>query len=229
MSGPAAGAEVLPAREAYRLWAPVYDRETAVSALEERVVGELGPSPAGLALLDVGCGTARRLTGPRARFAVGVDLVPAMLAEGRRRGRRAGALVAGDVRRLPIRAGAFDLVWCRLVLGHLADLDAAYGELGRVARAGSALVVTDFHPAAAAAGHRRTFRDGGGRLREVEHHVHEASDHLRAARGAGWKERVRVDACPGEPERAVYEAAGRPDLLEAGRAQPLVLAMAFTR
>jgi malonyl-CoA O-methyltransferase len=98
-----------------------------------------------------------------------------------------------------------------------------------VARADARLIVTDFHPAAIAAGHRRRFKDAQGVSREVEHHVHLASDHARAALAAGWVERRRIDAPAAEPERSLYERAGRPDLFEAGRAQPLVLALAFSR
>src|SRR5690606_10510343 len=86
---------------------------------------------------------------------------------------------------LPLRDGVFDLVWCRLVAGHIAGLPALYRELARVCRPGAVLVVTDFHPAAVRAGHERTFRDAAGRIHAVEHHVHEAEDHERAACAAG--------------------------------------------
>jgi hypothetical protein len=64
----------LSPREAYRLWAPVYGGETAVSYLEAQTVGMLGVPTDGLALLDVGCGTARRMSDSRAATMVGVDL-----------------------------------------------------------------------------------------------------------------------------------------------------------
>src|SRR5690606_9698308 len=108
-----------PAREAYRIWAGRYD-ETVVSALEDRVVAGLSPPLAGRALLDAGCGTGRRLppAGSGARRAVGVDLTPEMLARAALPVRGPGPrLVAGDLCALPFRAGAFDLIWCRLVVG----------------------------------------------------------------------------------------------------------------
>lgn len=213
----------LAARDAYRLWAPAYEGETAVSALETRAVAEVSPPVAGLALLDAGCGTGRRLRDAAgdARLAVGVDLVPEMLAAGSPGPPR----VAGDVRRLPFRAGLFDLVWCRLVLGHLPALGPAYAELGRLARPGARLIVSDFHPAAAAAGHRRTFRDGEGRVREVVHNVHTLADHRRAAAGAGWTLEEARDVTPGPGERPFYERAGRAADYERQRSLPLVLVL----
>jgi malonyl-CoA O-methyltransferase len=253
--------EALPAREAYRLWAPHYDTETVVSALEARVVAEVGPPVAGRSLLDAACGTGRRLPAPDAgcRRVVGVDLVPAMLTAGRARdgrtggprapdgwagdprerdGRardlpaddgRVGALVAADLRCLPFPAGSFDLVWCRLALGHLADLSAAYTEFARVTGPGAALVVSDFHPDAIAAGHARTFRDAVGDLHAVEHHVHTPDDHARAAETAGWRVESRRATPAGMPERAFYDRAGRLEQFERERDLPLVLVLCLRR
>lgn len=227
----------LPAREAYRLWAPRYDEETAVSALEKRLVDGLTPPVVRRSLLDAACGTGRRLPPPGAgwRRAVGVDLVPEMLASGlERRGGEGGdgrrpVLAAGDLRALPFRSGVFDLVWCRLAVGHLPDPAPAYRELARVAGEAAVLVVSDFHPAAVAAGHTRTFRDAAGRLRAVEHHVHTPDDHRRAARAAGWTCERTVEAPAGPEERSYYERAGRAAQFERERELPLVLVMCFRR
>ena len=214
----------LPARDAYRIWADRYE-ETVVSALENRAVAGLTPPLKGRALLDAGCGTGRRLPSSALglRRTVGVDLVPAMLGRASERAARS----AGDVRALPFPAGIFDVLWCRLVLGHLAELDGAYRELARVSRKGSALIVSDFHPTAAAAGHARTFRDSAGRLRAVEHHVHELADHRRAADAAGWTLDRALDLVLGPEERPFYERRGRAEQYERERDLPLVLVMCF--
>lgn len=220
----------LAPREAYRLWSGRYETETVVSALEDRTVRTLELGTRGRRLLDVGCGVGRRLPGPlaAASLVVGIDLVPDMLLAGRRTlGVRSTA--AGDVRHLPVAGRAFDMVWCRLVLGHLGELGTAYDELTRVSRPGTDLVVTDFHPAAVAAGHRRTFVDEGGSLREVEHWVHRPEAHVAEARALGWTLAARVDAPAGPPERSFYERAGRLAQLEAEASLPLVLVLHFRR
>lgn len=221
---------VLPAREAYRLWAPRYEAENAVTLIEDRVATELTPPLDGRALLDAGCGTGRRLVrAAGARLVVGIDLVPAMLAAGRALRPPGPPLAAADVTALPLRAVSFDVVWCRLVAGHVRALAALYRELARVSRPGAAIVVTDFHPAAVRAGHSRTFRDANGDAWAVEHHVHEPEDHERAAAAAGLTLDARRDAAAGPDVRPFYERAGALDRYEAQRGLPLVLALRFTR
>jgi malonyl-CoA O-methyltransferase len=215
------------ARVAYRRLAPVYDVENPVTALEQRAVAELTPSLAGTWLLDAACGTGRRLPpvgrgGPER--VVGVDLVVEMLEV------RSGAsalIAAADLRALPFRAHTFHVVWCRLAAGHLPELARLYGELARVARPGAHLIVTDFHPAAARAGHTRTFRDERGAARTIEHFHHDVEAHAAAARPAGLVlDSVREPAV-GPEVRGFYADAGRLDAYERQLGLPLVLALAL--
>ena len=221
--------DALPVREAYGLWATRYDDESAVSVLENRTVGALTPSLKGRSLLDAGCGTGRRLpSGPDGPLrAVGVDLVPEML--GAARHRSGAALAAGDIRALPLARGAFDVVWCRMALGHLPELTSAYGELARVTRLGGRLVVSDFHPEAVVAGHARTFRDAQGRPHAVEHHMHSMAEYERAARAVGWTIDRTSEVAAGPEEKPFYERTGRLEQYERERGLPLVLAMRCTR
>ena len=219
---------LLSAARGYALWAPSYAAETAVSALEASVVDSFGVPLAGRRVLDVGCGIARRLSDARgagAALAVGVDLTPGMLAQASER----SLLAAADVRALPAAGEAFDVVWCRLVLGHLAALQPAYAELARVCARGGLVVVTDFHSRAAEAGHRRTFRDARGELHELEHHVHDARAHEAAAHRAGLSLVERREGVVSESVRAFYERAGRLDAYERQQGLPLVLALLFVR
>lgn len=220
----------LDVREGYRRWAPTYAAETAISQLDTELVAALTPPLAGKALLDVGCGTGRRLLGAGAARAVGVDLCPEMLEAGVGLDvdRPDLRTLVGDVRDLPLPDRSFDVVWCRLVLGHLPECDRAYGELARVAARGATIIVTDFHPAAAAAGHRRTFRDEAG-VHELEHYVHAAETHLDAARRAGLTLVAPREARIGETARPFYADAGRLDLYQQHLDLPVVLAAAFRR
>jgi malonyl-CoA O-methyltransferase len=218
----------LTAARGYALWAPTYATETVVSALERVAVDSFDTPLVGRSLLDVGCGIARRLAPARAvgaSLVAGVDLTPEMLAQADGE----PLLAAADVRALPAPDASFDVVWCRLVLGHLSALDAAYTELARVCAAGGAVIVTDFHPDAAAAGHRRTFRDARGDVHEVEHHVHAPAAHRAAAVRAGLAVRAVRDAVVDDSVRDYYERAGRLELFERQRGLPLVLALHLVR
>lgn len=221
---------VLDVREGYGRWAATYQGETAISYLETRLADALTPPLTGLRLLDAGCGVGRRLLDAGAASATGVDLSPEMLDAGLGRDVRRPGLttMVGDVRSLPLPDRAFDVVWCRLVLGHLPDCAQAYRELGRVADVGARIVVTDFHPRAYAAGHRRTFRDQDG-VHEVEHYVHEAETHIAAARKAGLILVSTREAAIGPEALPFYEAAGRAAAYAEHAGLPVVLAFAFAR
>lgn len=166
----------LDAREAYRRWAPTYVAETATSFLDEELAKQMLSGLPHSRLLDAGCGVGRRIASIPG--AVGLDASPEMLAAG-----TTTNVVQGDVRCMPFATATFDMVWCRLVLGHLPDPMPAYLELARVCRNGGHVFVTDFHPAAAAAGHRRSFTDQTGTVHDIEHYVH--TDHVRFAQKAG--------------------------------------------
>jgi malonyl-CoA O-methyltransferase len=164
------------AREGYRLWAPTYAKETATSFLDDELARSmLNELPHGH-LLDAGCGIGRRIR--NIPGAIGLDQSPEMLAAG-----RAENVMVGDIRAMPFRSESFDMIWCRLVLGHLPDALPAYLEFARVCMKGGYVFVTDFHPDAARAGHRRTFNAEAGTVHEVEHYVH--TNHVQLAAQTG--------------------------------------------
>lgn len=166
----------LDVREAYRLWAPTYADETATSFLDEELARKMLHGLPQSSLLDAGCGIGRRIQD--IPTAVGIDLSPEMLATGAAR-----QVVEGDIREMPFKSNRFDMVWCRLVLGHLSDPLRAYKEISRVCMQGGYAFVTDFHPEAAAAGHRRTLTDKSGTVHGIEHYVH--FNHIQLAAEAG--------------------------------------------
>ena len=212
---------ILTAREGYRRWAPNYETETAVSRLEDQLVAELRVPTAGLSLLDVGCGTARRLPNADALFAVGVDLCAEMLSAAH----GDHLLAVADVRTLPVATGSFDVVWCRLMIGHVSDLGACYAELSRVCRGGGSVIVTDVCAAAIDAGHRRTFRDTDGETWEIEHYIHNFDRHETAALASGLVIETAREGTVGPGIRDFYESAGRLAAYEEQHGLPLVMAM----
>src|SRR5690606_17472093 len=99
-------------------------------------------------VLDLGCGegqVARLAVAGGAREVVGVDVSTAQIAEARRRGGGV-AYVRAAADALPPASGHFDAVVCCLVLEHVADLDGALDEAGRVLRPGGRLVLFLNHP-----------------------------------------------------------------------------------
>ena len=218
------------ASEAYRMWAPTYADETAISYLEDKLVGSMTPALNGLRLLDAGCGTGRRLRNAGAAVAVGLEPSQEMMAAGV--GHQDVSMpidiVEGDVRNMPLPSRSFDVIWCRLVLGHLAAIRTAYRELARVADRGGLVIVSDFHPTAIEAGHRRTFR-ADSEVIELEHHVHRADDHIAAARAAGLGVREIREIAISSDVRCFYERAGRLDAFPNDFGLPVVLALSFRR
>jgi ubiquinone/menaquinone biosynthesis C-methylase UbiE len=137
-------------------WSENYDRSIlqwllfrpAHRAIIARI--EAGFGDRELKILDVGCGTgvfAARIREalPHARV-WGVDLVAAMLAEGRARWRmHEGHLVAvqGDSERLPFPKGAFDVVTCANSFHHYPNQQRAVEEMHRVLKPGGRLILVD--------------------------------------------------------------------------------------
>jgi malonyl-CoA O-methyltransferase len=217
------GAIPVSAREGYTLWADTWDTTPSpIVALEERA---LRPWIAGLhprRAVDVGCGTGRWTT---RLSAVGVDASPAMLGVAASKPGLRGRLAVGDATALPIASSAADLVLCALTLGHTRNPLAAMREFARILAPGGTLLLTDFHPAAAALGWRRTFRRDE-QVYELENHTYTV-DQLRAAADLELAE--CAEATIGEPERALFDAAGRPELFEAACRTPAVLLTRWVR
>jgi len=192
---PEIAATEIDVREAYRLWAPKYADETATHFLDDELARDMLEGLPRTHLLDAGCGAGARIRDIPG--AVGIDLSPEMLAAG-----GLHTVVAGDIRAMPFGAGEFDLVWSRLVLGHIRDPFPAYLEFARVCRPGGSVFVTDFHPEAVRAGHRRTFNDQAGVVHVIEHYVH--ANHVEMASRAGLELVATRDGAVGPSIREFY-------------------------
>jgi SAM-dependent methyltransferase len=98
-------------------------------------------------ILDVGCGTGQMcLYLARAdRIVVGLDVTRPSLMIAREAARRFGVesvhFVEGDLRRPPLRAGAFDVVFSSGVLHHTRDPRGSFAQLVALARPGGHLIV----------------------------------------------------------------------------------------
>ena len=205
------------AAEGYRLWADTWDATPSpIAALEHRALLPWLEACSCSRAIDVGCGTGRwtaRLS------AIGVDASPAMLAVAARKNGLRGRLAAGNAALLPVASGVADLVVCALTFGHIRDQSGAMREFARVLQPGGALILSDFHPDAAARGWRRTFRSNG-QVYELENYPYTVPRLCEMARGLSL---VCVEeASIGEPERELFHRAGRPELIAAASAPPAI-------
>ena len=172
----------LPTRVAYALWAQTYPPwpHNPLMQAEQTVVAPIIASVRPLRALDVGTGSGRYLpvlASTGARVVVGVDFSLPMLTTGAT-GADAGLRVCGDACRLPFRDGSFDLVSASLMVGDVAELAGWANELARVLAPGGHLIYSDFHPAWAARGWRRTFETADGRSFEIAYFPHTIDEHL---------------------------------------------------
>ena len=131
--------------DAYRRWrASRLGRIT--DGVEEAVILELVGPPAGLRILDVGCGDAALVVAlaQRGALVTGVDVDPSVLSAGRARAAASGvapALMQGDIRALPFADDSFDVVLAVTVLCFVDDAARAVREMARVLRPGGRLVI----------------------------------------------------------------------------------------
>jgi SAM-dependent methyltransferase len=184
------GYRTVDVRSGYGEWVATYE-ETVQDAMDVELLDALREvrwADMGTAA-DLGCGTGR--TGAwlheRGVEAIdGVDLTPEMLAVARERGvhRR---LVEADVASTGLDSEAYDLVITSLVDEHLADLKPLYAEAARLARSDGTYVLVGYHPQfIMSTGMPTHYDSASGEPVAIETYVHQISDHVAAARAAGW-------------------------------------------
>jgi ubiquinone/menaquinone biosynthesis C-methylase UbiE len=218
--------------EGYELWAATYDRDpNPLLALEERALQPLLPDVRGKRVLDVACGTGRwlaRLLGAGALSGAGVDLSSAMLRAGSSKAELRGRLARADSLALPFQCGVADLLICSFALGHIGDLVSFAREFVRVTKRGADVFVTDLHPEGYARGWRTGFRKRGESL-EISTSAHSVGEVCEAFASSGLEPARLIEPCLDEPERPVFEQAGRVYLFDRVREIPAVLICHFRR
>ena len=213
--------------EAYARWASTFDCESsAIVALETRCLIPRMPEVTGKRFVDIGCGTGRwlRWSMERGARATGVDLSMPMLREAVRKREIAGCVVGGDGLRAPFRTGCADVVVSTLALGHMQPVGAAMAELARLAAPGAHVLVTDFHPDALRRGWKRTFHSDGETI-EIDSQPYSMAE----LRHSQLELEDCFEAGFDEPERAIFEAAGKLAMFEQVRGQTAIFVARFRR
>jgi ubiquinone/menaquinone biosynthesis C-methylase UbiE len=215
----------------HRLWAESYDTaHNPLLALERRVLQPHLDRLAGRFVVDVGCGTGRWLSFVSAAGAnaVGMDLTAEMLAQAAAKRGLGGRLARADAHNLPVAAAAADVTLCSFCLSYVGDLYAVFGELARITRPRGLLILSDIHPAAITAGWKRTFRSAG-QLYEMNLEGAPQGDPLRAGAQAGLALARVLEPRFAEPERALFEQAGKAAAFEAAARIPALLITLWER
>jgi malonyl-CoA O-methyltransferase len=212
---------VVDAETAYSLWAATYDSgANPVLALEQRVLQERLDITPCMRVLDLATGTGRWLESALAQGAdaFGVDPSQDMLAQAAGKGfsRR---LVRATLAALPFPDGFADLSICSFALSYLSSPETAIGEMARTTRR---IVISDLHPEAVRAGWSRSFRANGGKY-EIASWTHEL------VKPPGFDHAWIVEAGFGEPERAIFESAGKGAAFDKMRQIPAVLISCWRR
>ncbi len=176
----------------YDRWSEIYDHEAnPLIGLEEPLVREALGDVAGLAVLDLGCGTGRHALWLASAGATvtAVDFSEGMMEKARAKpgAGKVRFLVHDLHEQLPFADGVFDRVVSGLVLEHLSDPDAFFAEARRVLKPGGRAVVSGMHPAMFLRNTRAHFHDPlTGETVEPGSVEHPIGDFVMAAVRAGF-------------------------------------------
>lgn len=204
----------------YERWAASYDDADPSTLLDEPVLLELMGDVAGCRALDLGCGTGRyaRLLIRRGTRVVGMDLSMAMLSRARSAtGADAARWLQGQVERLPFVDAAFEMVVSGLVVDHVENLRAFFGEVRRVLRPGGRAIITAVHPEIQRiTGPSVAFAAEGAKY-QIPANVHQVAEIVGAAEGAGLlieqQREPRITAAIVERQPAWRDRLNQPGLL----------------
>ena len=217
--------------EGHRIWSESYDSQpNPLLALEFRCLSRMMPETEGRLALDVACGTGRWLGylvthGARA---FGVDTSREMLLNASKKPGLRGRLMCGDLCHLPFPKACADLVMCAFSLGYIRTLEQGLAELARLVKSGGSVIVSDFHPEGHARGWKRAFRSGS-HIYEIEHYPYTIERLLEAGRNARLDLEELQEPGLDEPERRIFQEAGKETLFEEARGVPAVLIARWRR
>jgi len=223
---------VLPAEEAYEIWAPEYDAApNPLFCLEERHLSPLLPLTPQCDVVDLGCGTGRwlaRIAALQPYSLTGVDVSAAMLKQAAKMLGSNALLVRADCLRTPLETASADWIMSSFLISYVENLRKLAHEAARIARPRARLVLSDVHPVTREYGWKRSFRCLRQMI-EIQTHPYQICDLHGAMEEAGFELEYFSEYCFEDEEKAIFFNAGRPDLYEAVKGLPVLLLASYCR
>lgn len=180
---------IVDVRQGYGEWVRTYE-QIVQDEMDVRLLDRLQTVDwaAPQSVLDLACGTGRIGTWLRQYTSAaidGIDITPEMLEVAQGKGVYRTLRIA-DVSDTGHPAETYDLCTQSLADEHIADLQPLYQEVARVTKRGGLFVIVGFHPQFLMAGIPTHFDRASGEPVTIRSYVHLLSDHVKAARSAGW-------------------------------------------
>jgi len=208
-------AQTLPKEErnVFDLWAEVYDvQSNPLLMLEERHIRPLLPALDGRDVLDIGCGTGRWLSileQLRPSSLTGIDSSAEMLRHARRKVSKSTFLYQKDCSKIFSEDASKDFVLVSFMLSYLSDLSSFARECARVIRPGGYVLISDMHPRTAMErGWKRNFHYYEAEV-ALETHAWSLDEIVTIFEAEGLRVSTLIEPAFGEPERAIFESAGK--------------------
>ena len=184
--------KLIATREGYDQWSEFYDEDdNPLVRLDAKEVRSRLAHVDGYRILDVGCGTGRHALELARRGAQvsGVDFSMGMLEKARSKDPegRVNWVCQDLAQAWPFPDGWFDAVITCLVLEHIRDLGAFFGEMDRVCREGGTILTTAMHPCLFLRGTRAGYRTPDGQQHRISGETHRVADYVNAGLALPWE------------------------------------------
>ena len=176
-------------RRAYTNWSATYDSDGNLTRDLDALITRNSLTQGHYAsILELACGTGKNtpLLSQIGERVYANDFSEGMIAQARAKLNQGNVSfsISDLTRPWPFASASFDLVACNLVLEHISDLAPIFAEATRVLRASGCFFISELHPFRQYRGAQATFsRDD--EATKIPAYVHNISDFLNAAEGAG--------------------------------------------
>jgi len=176
-------------QEGYKEWVQTYE-DTVLNEMDLRLLAKIHSVAWNQVQLaaDLACGTGRIGTWLKQRGVQsldGVDVTAEMVEVARAKGVYQQLLIS-NMLDSALETARYDLVTVVLADEHLPDVRPLYREVARITRPQGYFVIVGYHPYFLMNGIPTHFDRATGESVTIECYIHLFSDHVRAAREAGW-------------------------------------------